>query len=99
MLRKVSITGLIVFVSQVRATRAAPSAVLAVPCFARMVVPSTNGNAVREMTASPPPPPRLLPQGSMLQIVVALGFSIAFAITAAWCLPAPSRGEAIPPQA
>ena len=37
-------------------------------------------------------PPRLLPQGSMFQIVVALGFSIAFAITVAWCPPT-ARGE------
>lgn len=43
-------------------------------------------------------PPRLLPQGSMLQIVVALGFSIAFAITVAWC-PPQRVAMFIPPQA
>ena len=93
MLRKVSITGLIVFVSQVRGGRTVIS--LAAPCFVPMVVLPINGNGMRKMTARPP---RLLPQGSMLQIVVALGFSIAFAITAAWCPPA-ARGEDIPPQA
>ena len=49
-----------------------------------MLILPINGNGMRKMTARPS---RLLPQGSMLQIVVALGFSIAFAITAAWCPP------------